>query len=113
MVHCYCRSGEGALRARMFCPGDGEGEDAATGSANGALMGLLASLDGFPNNGTVTLLVTQGCEMGRPSTIYVSADRKNGATTAIHIGGAVTKTIMKGEIDLSDIYTSPKPLPRE
>lgn len=97
-VHCYVRVDEDGLdiRSRMFAPLDGIVEDPATGSANAALTGLLASLSDVVD-GTVTYRIAQGVEMGRPSLLLGEADRKAGQTTAIRIGGR-SVLVMRGEI---------------
>lgn len=100
-IHCYVRTGaEGGdefdVRTRMFAPLDGVPEDPATGSANCALIGLLAELDG-PAAGTFGLRIAQGVEMGRPSVLLAEADRSGGATTAIRIGGDCV-AIRRGEV---------------
>ncbi|EDP62243.1 Phenazine biosynthesis PhzC/PhzF protein [alpha proteobacterium BAL199] len=98
-IHCYVRTGNGDdvdLRTRMFAPLDGVPEDPATGSANCALAGLLAELDG-PADGTIRLRIAQGVEMGRPSLLLAEADRTGGVTTAIRIGGRCV-AIRRGEI---------------
>jgi trans-2,3-dihydro-3-hydroxyanthranilate isomerase len=64
----YVRDG-GRVRMRMFAPLDNIPEDPATGSAAAALGALLAQIEGAP----VTLDITQGIEMGRPSRIGVTA----------------------------------------
>lgn len=74
------------VRVRMFAPGSGVPEDPATGSAAAALGGYLAKADGR-DAGSLSWTVEQGMEIDRPSTIYVEADRADGATTAIRVGG--------------------------
>ena len=98
-IHCYVRTG-GAddvdVRTRMFAPLDEIDEDPATGSANGALLGLLAELDG-PTEGLMALRIAQGVEMGRPSLLLGEVDRVDGATTAIRVGGRCV-VMMRGEL---------------
>lgn len=72
-----------AIHARMFAPGLGLGEDAATGSAAAALVGSFPG----PADGTRRLAITQGVEMGRPSLITATATRRAGRVAAITIGG--------------------------
>ncbi len=74
------------VHVRMFAPGSGVPEDPATGSAAAALGGYLAAADGR-ETGRLGWTVTQGSEIGRPSTIQVEADRAHGETTAIRVGG--------------------------
>src|SRR3546814_942396 len=76
-ILCYARSGdEFDVRARMFAPLRNVAEDPATGSANCAPMGLLASLRAQP--GTLALRIAQGVEMGRPR------DRKSTRLNSSH-----------------------------
>ena len=74
-------------RARLFVPELVHPEDAATGSAAGPLGAYLAEhgrLDPGP------LTVTQGVEMGRPSTLLVTVGRDEGGWT-IDVGGGVVQ----------------------
>ena len=86
------------IRARMFAPGLGIGEDAATGSAACALGGYLAARDPL-KDGTLRWVVEQGFEMGRPSILEVEADKVDGKITAIRVGGA-SVMVSKGEMEL-------------
>ena len=61
-------SAEHDLRARMYAPGHGIGEDPATGSAAAALAGLLAVTEGDAD-GWMSWRIGQGIEMGRPSLL--------------------------------------------
>lgn len=73
------------LRARMFGPFDGVPEDPATGSANCALAGLLAHLDG--TEGDRGWRIAQGVEMGRPSLLEARARVTDGQVADVWIGG--------------------------
>ena len=87
-VHLYVRSGdEFDLRARMFAPFDGVPEDPATGSANCALAGMLSHYD-RARDGTKAWRIAQGVEMGRPSLLEASADKRDGDVVATRVGGA-------------------------
>jgi trans-2,3-dihydro-3-hydroxyanthranilate isomerase len=87
-VHLYTRSAdEFDIRARMFAPFDGVPEDPATGSANCALAGLLSHY-GDATDGTASWRIGQGIEMGRPSVLEASAEKRNGIVVATRIGGA-------------------------
>jgi trans-2,3-dihydro-3-hydroxyanthranilate isomerase len=77
----------GHIRARMFAPGLGVGEDPATGSACAALAGFLA-LRADTRDGTLRWTVDQGVEMGRPSRLELEVDRKRGQVAAIRVGGS-------------------------
>ena len=99
-IHIYARTPDrrdGAdLRARMFSPLGGTGEDPATGSANGALIALLAGLEARAD-GVLARDVLQGVEMGRPSLLQVSAETKAGAVTRVRVGGRCAP-VMEGTL---------------
>lgn len=99
-ILCYARAEAGDaggvdIRARMFAPIRNVAEDPATGSANCALIGLLATLRA--QTGTLALRIAQGVEMGRPSLLLGEADWSGGAVTAIRIGGRCAP-VMRGEL---------------
>ena len=86
-------AGTGAvLRARMFSPLSGTVEDPATGSANAPLGALLLSLGSAAE---ARFTVRQGVEMGRPSTLHVSAQRGPDGITASVAGRCVP--VFRGE----------------
>ena len=87
------------VRARMFAPGLGIGEDAATGSACAALGGYLAARDP-QKDGTLRWVVEQGFEMGRPSILEVEADKIDGKITGIRVGGA-SVMVSRGELEVA------------
>jgi trans-2,3-dihydro-3-hydroxyanthranilate isomerase len=86
------------IRARMFAPQHNIPEDPATGSANVALIGLLAQLRPEP---TLTLRkrIAQGVEMGRPSLLHAEATKQDGMVTATYIGGSCVP-VMTGTIEV-------------
>ncbi|HEY6903894.1 MAG TPA: PhzF family phenazine biosynthesis protein [Candidatus Acidoferrales bacterium] len=86
------------IRARMFAPHHGIAEDPATGSANVALIGLLAKLRSEPDL-RIAKTVAQGVEMGRPSLLQAEAEKRNGTVTATYIGGRCVP-VMSGTIEL-------------
>jgi trans-2,3-dihydro-3-hydroxyanthranilate isomerase len=86
------------IRARMFAPQHGIPEDPATGSANVALIGLLAKLRPEPDL-QLSKTIAQGVEMGRPSLLQARAEKRGGAVTATYIGGRCVP-VMSGSIDL-------------
>jgi len=102
-VHIYARTPDrrdGAdLRARMFSPLGGTMEDPATGSANGALIALLASLDGA-RDVILALDVLQGVEMGRPSRLQLSAEKQGGVVTRVRVGGRCAP-VMEGTLTVT------------
>jgi trans-2,3-dihydro-3-hydroxyanthranilate isomerase len=76
----------GNLKVRMWAPGDGVLEDPATGSAAGALAASLAAALPDPD-GVFRWTIEQGAEIGRPSVIQASAEKRGGAVVAIRVGG--------------------------
>ena len=86
------------IRARMFAPHHGIPEDPATGSANVALVGLLAKLRG-ESDVRISRTIAQGVEMGRPSLLTAEAEKKNGVVTATYIGGRCVP-VMSGTLEL-------------
>jgi trans-2,3-dihydro-3-hydroxyanthranilate isomerase len=74
------------LHARVFAPLDGVVEDPATGSANAALVALLATLN--PTERAERLWhIRQGVDMGRPSLLIGRTEMRAGVVTATRIGG--------------------------
>ncbi len=86
MLHCYVKNADSTINARMFAPQHGIPEDPATGSANCALAGLLATLDPSADK-NFTWHVSQGVEMGRPSQLTIKANKQNGDVTQCKVGG--------------------------
>jgi trans-2,3-dihydro-3-hydroxyanthranilate isomerase len=98
-IHLYTRSADQFdIRARMFAPFDGVPEDPATGSANCALAGLLSHYD-RATDGTLSWRIAQGVEMGRPSVLEASAEKRDGAVLATRVGGA-SVMVSNGMIDV-------------
>lgn len=85
-------------RARMFAPGIGVPEDAATGSACAAFGGYLARRD-QRREGLLRWVIEQGFEMGRPSLLEVEVDKVGGAITGVRVGGN-SVFVSKGEFYL-------------
>jgi trans-2,3-dihydro-3-hydroxyanthranilate isomerase len=99
-VHLYVRiSGEIVdIHARMFAPLHGIPEDPATGSANIALVGLLAQL-APEGSGTFSKRIGQGFDMGRPSIMEAQAIKQNGKAVQTFIGGECVD-VMRGVLEL-------------
>ncbi len=97
-IHLYVQE-EGGIDARLFAPLYGVPEDPATGSANVALIGLLARLRPEP---TLRLerRITQGVVMGRPSVLDAAAEKRDGVVVATFIGGTCVP-VMSGTIALA------------
>jgi trans-2,3-dihydro-3-hydroxyanthranilate isomerase len=100
-IHLYVRTGSAAadIEARMFAPLHGVLEDPATGSANVALIALLAKLLPEPNM-RLELRISQGVDMGRPSLMQALAEKRAGAVVATFIGGTCIP-VMRGTIALA------------
>ena len=73
------------IRSRMFAPDLGIGEDPATGSAAVCLAGYLAKRS--RDDATLRWTVAQGVEMGRPSVLMISAERKNRIVDSVRVAG--------------------------
>lgn len=88
--YLFVRTKAGAVRARMFAPGDGIAEDPATGSAAGPLGAFLVEHGALAADGAdvARLTVTQGVEMGRPSELFVEIEGSPGDLRAVRVGGA-------------------------
>lgn len=85
---------ENQLSVRVFADGLGIPEDPATGSANGCLAGYLVWHKYFGND-KIDIRVEQGHEIGRPSLLYLKAE-KTADTIQVSVGGNVI-LVAKGE----------------
>ena len=92
-VNVFARSGDG-WRNRMFWA---HGEDPATGSAAGPIACHLA------RHGLIAwgeeIVIAQGVEMGRPSTLHARAEGGDGLIDAVEVGGAAV-VVARGEYRL-------------
>ena len=75
------------LNVRVFCDYVGIPEDPATGSGNGCLAGYLVKHRYFGRD-QIDIRVEQGCEIGRPSLLYLKAAWYND-TIDVNVGGRV------------------------
>ncbi|HEY3099276.1 MAG TPA: PhzF family phenazine biosynthesis protein [Methylomirabilota bacterium] len=95
-VSCFAGSGR-RYKTRMFAPGHGINEDPATGSAAGPLAchlvrhGRLAPGD--------EIQITQGVEIGRPSTLFARASGTRERIESVEVGGGAV-TVARGEFRL-------------
>ena len=90
---------ESTVHARMFAPFFGVPEDPATGSASGALGAYLVRHSLLEPRPTAHILVEQGYEMGRPSSIFVEVDGSAGNPTEVRVGGKAIE-VAEGVIKL-------------
>jgi trans-2,3-dihydro-3-hydroxyanthranilate isomerase len=84
--------------ARMFSPGDGIGEDPATGGAAAAFAGIVHQFDALPD-GDHVFIIEQGFEMGRPSKIRLECTVSGHRLQGVRIGGHAVK-IAEGQINI-------------
>lgn len=85
------------IHARMFAPSYGIVEDPATGSAAVAFAGVLTRFGGI-KDGSHTVVIEQGYEIGRPSLIRLTLTLVGGRLTAVSIGGDAV-TVSEGTIE--------------
>jgi trans-2,3-dihydro-3-hydroxyanthranilate isomerase len=99
-IHLYVEAATPVadIEARMFAPLYGVTEDPATGSANVALIALLATLRAELDL-RLERRISQGVDMGRPSLLIASAEKRAGKVIAAHIGGSCV-AVMSGVIGL-------------
>jgi len=95
-INCFAGSGT-RWKTRMFAPGGGVVEDPATGSAAGPLALHLARHNriGFGDE----IEISQGAEIGRPSTLFARVDGSADAVERVEVGGSAV-TVARGEFRL-------------
>jgi trans-2,3-dihydro-3-hydroxyanthranilate isomerase len=95
-INCFAGSGV-RWKTRMFGPSAGVDEDPATGSAAGPLACHLA------RHGRIAwgdeIEITQGAEIGRPSTLYARAEGGDGLIDRVEVGGSAV-VVARGEFRL-------------
>jgi trans-2,3-dihydro-3-hydroxyanthranilate isomerase len=93
-----CFAGEGlSWKTRMFAPGLAVPEDPATGSAAGPLALHLARHGRIAFGDEIE--ISQGAEIGRPSTLYARVDGTADAVERIEVGGSAV-IVARGEFSL-------------
>jgi trans-2,3-dihydro-3-hydroxyanthranilate isomerase len=95
-VNCFAGSGT-HWKTRMFAPAHGVNEDPATGSACGPL-GIHLARHGRISFGE-EVEVSQGAEIGRPSTLYVRVDGSPEQIDRVEVGGSAV-VVARGEFRL-------------
>lgn len=100
-IGCYAftfetKETDSKIHARFFAPDDGIAEDAATGSAAGALSGYLIHHAAIDVN---KFTLEQGDFMNRPSRIFAEVIGEKGNVEKVKIGGG-SVVVAKGEIYL-------------
>jgi trans-2,3-dihydro-3-hydroxyanthranilate isomerase len=95
-INCFAGSGS-RWKTRMFAPASGVPEDPATGSAAGPLAVHLA------RHGRIgwgdEIEITQGVEIGRPSTLFARADGSGDRVERVEVGGSAV-VVARGEFRL-------------
>ncbi len=95
-VNTFARDGSG-WKTRMFAPSDGIAEDPATGSAAGPLAVHLA------RHGRIAwgdeIEISQGAEIGRPSTLFAQAFGEGHRVDRLRVGGQAV-ILARGELQL-------------
>ena len=97
-VNLFSVSGDApalTVHSRVFVPGLSVAEDPATGSAAVGLGVALVAAGRLPDGGRYD--ITQGVEMGRPSTLYGRVEASGGEARLCHVAGHV-QPVASGEI---------------
>jgi trans-2,3-dihydro-3-hydroxyanthranilate isomerase len=94
-----CAGEAGRWKTRMFAPALGVTEDPATGSAAGPLSIHLVR-HGQIEFGS-EIVIEQGTEIGRPSTLYATAHGDATGVTDVVVGGSAV-TVARGEFNLPE-----------
>jgi trans-2,3-dihydro-3-hydroxyanthranilate isomerase len=95
-INCFAGSG-GRWKTRMFAPGGGVAEDAATGSAAGPLALHLARHGRIAFGDEIE--ISQGTEIGRPSTLFARAEGTREQVERVEVGGSAV-IVARGEFRL-------------
>ena len=91
-------AGEGSRwKTRMFAPGGGVAEDPATGSAAGPLAVHLARHGRIGYGEEIE--ISQGAEIGRPSTLFARVDGSADRLERVEVGGSAV-IVARGEFRL-------------
>ena len=95
-INCFAGAGP-RWKTRMFAPGGGVPEDPATGSAAGPLALHLArhGLISFGDE----IEISQGAEIGRPSTLYARVEGSLERLERVEVGGSAM-IVARGEFKL-------------
>jgi trans-2,3-dihydro-3-hydroxyanthranilate isomerase len=96
---CFnCFAGEGLRwKTRMFAPGGGVTEDPATGSAAGPLALHLARHGRIEFGDEIE--ISQGVEIGRPSTLFARVEGSADDVQRVEVGGSAV-TVARGELSI-------------
>jgi trans-2,3-dihydro-3-hydroxyanthranilate isomerase len=93
-----CIAGAGIhWKTRMFAPAGGVPEDPATGSAAGPLALHLARHGRIEFGDEIE--ISQGAEIGRPSTLFARVDGSADQVERVEVGGSAV-IVARGELNL-------------
>jgi trans-2,3-dihydro-3-hydroxyanthranilate isomerase len=95
-VNCFAGSGT-RWKTRMFWPASGVDEDAASGSAAGPLALHLARHGRIAFGDEIE--ISQGAEIGRPSTLFARVEGTAEQVELVEVGGSAV-TVARGEFRL-------------
>ncbi len=97
--YCFnCFAGEGSRwKTRMFAPASGVAEDPATGSAAGPLALHLARHGRIAFGDEIE--ISQGVEVGRPSTLFARVEGSADDVQRVEVGGSAV-TVARGELSV-------------
>lgn len=95
-INCFAGSGTN-WKTRMFAPAGGVPEDPATGSAAGPLA-LHVARHGWTSFGE-EIEISQGAEIGRPSTLHARVDGSAENVERVAVGGSAV-VVARGEFRL-------------
>jgi trans-2,3-dihydro-3-hydroxyanthranilate isomerase len=94
--NCFAGS-DSRWKTRMFAPGGGVPEDPATGSAAGPLAVHLARHGRIAFGDEIE--ISQGAEIGRPSTLYARVEGSPEQVARVEVGGSAA-VVARGEFRL-------------
>ena len=100
--NCFAGGGR-SWKTRMFTPADRVPEDPATGSAAGSLACHLARHGLIPFGQEIE--ISQGAEIGRPSTLYARASGSPARIERVEVGGSAV-IVARGAFDPTVIAPS-------
>jgi trans-2,3-dihydro-3-hydroxyanthranilate isomerase len=95
-VNCFAGAGS-EWKTRMFAPAFGVNEDPATGSAAGPLAVHVARHGRIAFGDEIT--ISQGVEIGRPSTLYARTFGEGDRIDRVEVGGSAV-VVARGEFRL-------------
>ena len=89
------------VTSRVYVPGFGIAEDPATGSAAAGLGIVLVAAGLASAAGQTSYRISQGVDMGRPSTLLGRVEAAGGVATRCHVAGQV-RHVASGTIAIPD-----------